>query len=184
MLAYKALSLSFLIDFVQGGELSSSTKYQMTAKGTGKFTLEGRRPRDTDDQGNQLPYVGVLDGVVEIKDAEGNVTGYEKNTKAVDGQTYWAMRAWGEIGEEFVLDGSFIMLRELMVSYDFKFKTKGIAGMRLSFVGRNLWYLEEHMQGMGISPESQPNTTAGYAGIESLSMPTTRSFGLNLKFTF
>lgn len=182
--AYKNLSFNFLIDFVQGGELSSATKYQMTAKGSGLFTEEGRRPQDTDDQGNQLPYVGVLDGVVEIFDAEGNVTAYEENTKAVDGQTYWASRAWGGPTEEFVLDASYIMLREVMLGYQFKLKTSSVAGIRLSLLGRNLWYIEEHMQNMGISPESAPNTSAGYAGIESLSMPTTRTYGLNVKFTF
>ena len=182
--SFKGLSMNILIDFVQGGELSSSTKYQMCAKGSGKFTEEGRRPQDTDDQGNQLPYVGVLDGVVEVLDGEGNVTGYEKNTKAVDGQTYWAARAWGGPTEEFVLDGSYIMLREVVLSYEFKLKTSSVTGIRLSLIGRNLWYIEEHMQGMGISPESAPNTSAGYAGIESLSMPTTRTYGLNVKFTF
>ncbi len=183
-LSFKDIFLSFLIDFVQGGELSSSTKYQMTAKGTGLFTEEGRRPRDTDDQGNQLPYVGVLDGVVEVLDGEGNVVGYEKNTQAVDGQTYWATRAWSEIGEEFVLDASYIMFRELMLGYNFKFSSTTIRGMRIALVGRNLFYLEEHMENMGISPESAPNTSAGASGIETLSMPTTRTFGININLTF
>ena len=186
-LSYKGFSFNFLIDFVQGGELSSSTKYQMCAKGTGKFTEEGRRPQDTDDQGNQLPYVGVLDGVVEIKDAEGNVTGYEENTRAVSGCIYWAARAWGGPTEEFVLDASYIMLREVMLTYTFQpaiLDKTPLTGIQVSIVGRNLFYIEEHMQDMGISPESAPNTTAGYAGIESLSMPTTRTYGLNVKFTF
>ena len=183
-LSYKRFFLSFLIDFVQGGELSSSTKYQMVAKGTGLFTEEGRRPRDTDDEGNQLPYVGVLDGVVEVLDSEGNVVGYEKNTQAVDGQTYWATRAWSDIGEEFVLDASYIMFRELIFGYNFKFTNSLVRGLRLSLIGRNLFYLEEHMQNMGISPESAPNTSAGAQGIETLSMPTTRTFGLNINLTF
>jgi outer membrane receptor protein involved in Fe transport len=182
--SFKGFSFNFLIDFVQGGELSSSTKYQMCAKGTGLFTEEGRRPRDTDDQGNQLPYVGVLDGVVEVFNENGDVIGYEENTQAVDGQTYWAIRAWRDIGEEFILDASYIMLRELIFSYDFKLKISSVAGIKISLVGRNLWYIEEHMQGLGISPESAPNTSAGAQGLESLSMPATRSYGLNIKFTF
>ncbi len=185
--SYKGLSLSFLLDFVQGGELSSSTKYQMTAKGTGKFTEEGRRPQDTDDAGNQLPYVGVLDGVVEITDDAGNVTGYEKNTKAVDGQTYWASRAWGGPTDWFVLDGSYIMLREVMLSYRFQpsvLNKTPFTGLTLTLIGRNLWYIEEHMQDMGISPESAPSTDAGYTGIETFGVPTTRTFGLNVKLTF
>ncbi len=185
--SFKGFSLNVLIDFVQGGELSSASKYQMTAKGTGKFTEEGRRPQDTDDQGNQLPYVGVLDGVIEIVDAAGNVTGYEENTLAVDGQTYWASRAWGGPTDWFVLDGSYISLREVMLSYNFQATTLDktpFAGISISLIGRNLAYLEEHMEDMGISPESAPNTDAGYAGIESMSLPTTRTWGINVKLTF
>jgi hypothetical protein len=40
------------------------------------------------------------------------------------------------------------------------------------------------MEDMGVSPESSPNTDAGYAGIESFSIPTTRTWGINLKLTF
>jgi hypothetical protein len=139
-----------------------------------------------DDQGNQLPLVGILDGVVATDDGSGNIT-YAKNTKAVDGQTYWAMRAWGDISEEFVLDGSYISLREVMVSYSFSPKMlekTPFAGITLSALGRNLLYLEEHMQDMGVSPESAPNTSAASAGSEVFSIPTTRTWGFNLKFAF
>jgi len=184
--SYKGLSLNVLLDFVQGKEISSATKYQMEAKGTGSWTVEGRRTRDIDDNGQQLPYVGILPGVEEVDDGSGNIS-YVPNTTAVNGQNYWAMRAWGEIGEEFVLDGSYISLREVMLSYSFS-KTfldrTPFAGITLSAVGRNLMYLEEHMQGMGVSPESAPNTSAGYQGIEMISMPTTRTWGFNVKLTF
>jgi hypothetical protein len=186
-LSYKGLSFNFLLDFVQGKEINSATKYQQTAKGTGVWTTEGRRLKDKDEAGNQLPLIGVLPGLMEVVDGEGNVTGYETNTKAVDGQTYWANRAWSEIGEEFVLDGSYIMLREVMLSYSFKpelLSKVRMTGLTLTLVGRNLWYIEEHMEGMGVSPESAPNTSAGYSGSEVLSMPTTRTFGLNVKITF
>ncbi|NMC38792.1 MAG: SusC/RagA family TonB-linked outer membrane protein [Bacteroidales bacterium] len=184
--SYKGLSLNILLDFVQGNEITSETKYRCEASGNGKWTTEGRRLRDMDDQGNQLPLVGVLDGVVAIDDGSGNIR-YEKNTKAVDGQTYWAMRAWGDISEEFVLDGSYISLREVMLSYSFSPKTlerTPFAGVTISALGRNLLYLEEHMQDMGVSPESAPNTSAAWAGAEVFSIPTTRTWGLNIKFSF
>ena len=184
--SFKGLSLNVLLDFVQGNEITSETKYRCEASGNGKWTVEGRRLRDMDDQGNQLPLVGVLDGVVAIDDGSGNIR-YEKNTKAVDGQTYWAQRAWGDISEEFVLDGSYISLREVMLSYNFSpqiLKNTPFAGVTLSALGRNLMYLEEHMQDMGISPESAPNTSAGSAGSEVFSIPTTRTWGFNLKLAF
>lgn len=174
-LSYKGFSLNFLIDFVQGNHINSDTKYRMVANGTGKFTERYR------EHSEPLP------GVVEVKDADGHVTGYEPNTILVDGQTAWSYRAWGQISEEFVLDGSFVMLREIVLGYTFQPSILGktpFKSMRVSLVGRNLWYIEEHMQDLGISPETSLNTTGASTGVEIFSMPTTRSYGLNLNFTF
>jgi TonB-linked SusC/RagA family outer membrane protein len=174
-LSFKGLSLNFLIDFVQGNEINSDTKYRMVANGTGKFTERYR------DHSEPLP------GVVEVKDVNGNVIKYEPNTIVVDGQTAWSSRAWDQKSEEFVLDGSFIMLREVVLGYALQpsfLKKTPFKGLRVSVVGRNLWYIEEHMQGLGISPETNLNTTAASTGVEVFSMPTTRSYGVNLNLTF
>jgi TonB-linked SusC/RagA family outer membrane protein len=173
--SFKGFSLNFLIDFVQGNQINSDTKYRMVANGTGKFTERFR------EHSEPLP------GVVEVKDANGNVIKYEPNTKLVDGQTAWSYRAWGQIGEEFVLDGSFIMLREVVLGYSLQpsfLKKTPFKGLRISLLGRNLWYIEEHMQGLGISPETNLNTTAASTGVEVFSLPTTRSYGVNLNLTF
>lgn len=171
--SYKGFTLNFLIDFVQGGDLFSTTKHEMTSRGTGKWTEEGRG-------GAALP------GVVEVFDDTGNVTGYEKNTTEINGQQYWLKRARGQ-GNWFVLDGSYIMLREVMLGYRLRSSllTKTpFASATLTLVGRNLFYIEEHMEDMGISPESAPNTNAAYSGVEMFSAPTTRTFGINVKLTF
>ncbi len=185
--SYKGFRMNVLVDFVQGGELFSRTKKDMTAKGTGLFTLEGRRPRDTDDDGAQLPYVGILDGVTEDLDGFGNVIGYSENTQAVNGQTYWGQRAWGQIHEEFIFDASYVMLREIMFGYTFNsnmLKNSVFQTIRVSVVGRNLFYLQNSLKDMGISPESAPNRAAFSRGFESFSIPTTRTFGLNVNLTF
>lgn len=195
--SYKGFSLNVLLDFVQGGDIVSATKYEMTRRGTGAWTAEGRRPQakymDGDDipsgsaVGDPMPYTGVLDGVVEVKDANGNVTGYEKNTKAVPGQSYWASRAWDGIGEEFVEDGSYISLREVMLSYSFNaslLKKTPFTGASISAIGRNLGYLQNNLDYIGVSPESAPNTSGGGSGIESLGVPSTRTYGFNIKLTF
>lgn len=184
---YKGFSLNVLLDFVEGGNVVSSTKYEMTRKGTGAWTVEGRRPQSRDDQGNPLPYTGILDGVVEITDASGNVTGYEKNTHAVPGMRYWANRAWDGIGEEFVEDGSYISLREVMLSYKVKasiLRKTPFTGITLTAIGRNLAYLQNGMGYLGLSPESAPNTAPGASGIEALTNPSTRTYGFNIKLTF
>jgi len=194
---YKGFSLNVLLDFKEGGQIVSATKYEMTRKGTGAWTVEGRRPKSRyevgdvipagSNVGDPMPYTGVLDGVVELKDADGNVTGYEKNTKAVPGMIYWGNRAWNGIGEEFVEDGSYIMLREVMLSYNFKpsiLKNTPISGLILSVYGRNLYYLQNGMGYLGLSPESAPNTASGASGMESLTIPSTRSYGVNIKLIF
>jgi TonB-linked SusC/RagA family outer membrane protein len=183
---YKGFSLNVLLDFVQGNNIISETKYRCEASGDGKWTTEGRRVQDRDAQGNQLPLTGILPGVVAVDDGSGNIS-YQPNTKAVYGQDYWAMRAWSDITEEFVMDGSYISLREVMLTYNFNrsvLSKTPFAGITVSVLGRNLMYLEEHMQGMGVSPESAPNTSAGYAGSESFAIPTTRTWGFNVKLIF
>jgi TonB-linked SusC/RagA family outer membrane protein len=173
--SYKGFSLNFLVDFVQGNKINSDTKYRMVANGTGKFTERYR------EHSEPLP------GVVEVKDTEGHVTGYDENATLVDGQTAWSYRAWGQVSEEFVLDGSFVMLREVNLGYTFQpsfIKRTPFKGLRVSLVGRNLWYIVEHMQGLGISPETNLNTSAAATGVEVFSMPTTRSYGINLNLTF
>ena len=184
--SFKGFSLNVLLDFVQGNKIISETKYRCEASGDGAWTTEGRRVKDKDAQGNQLPLTGILSGVVAVDDGSGNIT-YQPNTKAVYGQDYWAMRAWQDITEEFVMDGSYISLREVMLSYNFNrsvLSKTPFAGITVSVLGRNLMYLEEHMQGMGVSPESAPNTSAGYAGSESFAIPTTRTWGFNVKLIF
>jgi hypothetical protein len=79
------------------------------------------------------------------------------------------------------------MLREVVLGYALQpafLKKTPFKGLRVSVVGRNLWYIEEHMQGLGISPETNLNTTAASTGVEVFSMPTTRSYGINLNLTF
>ncbi len=194
---YKGFSFNVLLDMVIGGDVVSSTKYEMTRKGTGKWTEEGRRPQskylegdiipEGSKVGDPMPYTGILDGVVEILDDNGNVTGYEKNTRAVPGQNYWATRAWNGIGEEFVEDGSYISLREVVLSYNFKsslLNKTPFTGLTISAVGRNLLYLKNGMDYIGVSPESAPNTASGASGIEALTNPSTRTYGFNIKLAF
>lgn len=180
--SFKGFSMNILLDFVQGGDFTSHTKRWMTQKGTGAWTVEGRRPVATDADGNQLPYTGVLEGVVLNPDGS-----YSENTQAVPGQKYWASRGWSGIGEEFVIDGSYISLREVIVGYTFQpamLKKTPFTSLNLSVIGRNLMYLHEHTTDYGIAPESAPNTSGGASGVEALAVPSTRTYGFNVKLTF
>lgn len=54
----------------------------------------------------------------------------------------------------------------------------------LTVFGRNLAYLKNGMDYLGLSPESAPNTAGGASGIEALAVPSTRSYGFNVRLTF
>lgn len=170
-LTYKDLSLSFLIDTRKGGQVLSFSKLNQMAKGTGKFT-ENRTNL-------------IIDGVIETTPGH-----FEKNTKVIAAQAYYAAGGpWSDIGETQVIDADYVALREAIIGYNLTsllkkgnfFKT-----LRLSVVGRNLFYFyrDPQFKQMGISPESAFNTTAAAQGYEAMSMPTTRSIGINLSLSF
>ena len=74
-----------------------------------------------------------------------------------------------------------------MLDYSFQpsfMKKTPFETLNLSIFGRNLLYLEEHMDDMGIAPDAVPNTSAAGGGVEALAMPSTRTYGVNIKVTF
>ncbi len=121
-----------------------------------------------------------------IRNADGT---FEKYTKTVTPQNYYAPRAWSNIGEEFVIDADYISLREISLGYTVP---SGIMAKspfkkaKVSVVARNLAYLYQNDQFriMGVSPESAYSPTAAAQGIESYSMPTTKSIGFNVALSF
>jgi len=177
---YKGISLSAMLDIRLGGQVYSFSKYDQMAKGTGKFT-EAREPKDL-----------VVDGVIE--DPNGNITvggvKYRKNDIQILSHQYYAEGGpWGGIGEPMVINADYLSVREMAIGYSLPEKLlqkTPFGSAKLSVVGRNLFYLyrDPEFKVMGISPESAFNTEAYAQGVEARGLPTTRSWGLNLSFTF
>jgi len=80
----------------------------------------------------------------------------------------------------FVYDASFIKFRQVIFGYDFPIKmfNNKIHGVRLSFVTRNLFTIMKHTQ--NIDPESNYSASVSSQGLESASVPYSRTFGFNL----
>lgn len=171
--SFKGVSLSALIDFRRGGQIFSHTKRNEMANGTGKFTQE---------RGDGLAM--EIDGVILNDDGS-----YEKYTKTITPVNYYATRSWSNIGEEFVLDADYISLREISLGYAVPaaiMAKSPFKKAKVSVVARNLAYLyqNEEFKIMGVSPESAYSSSAAAQGIESYSMPTTRSIGFNVALSF
>lgn len=168
--SFKGFVLSALIDVRNGGQIYSYSAYDQYAKGTGKFT----------ENGDNL----IEDGVIENSSG-----GYDKSTKVLKRQGYYAMKAWSGGREAMVLSASYVALREVTFGYNFKpaFLSKlKINSARFSVVGRNLgyFYRDPLFKTMGLSPEAAFAPTAAAQGYETSGVPSTRSVGFNLNLSF
>ncbi|MVT07342.1 SusC/RagA family TonB-linked outer membrane protein [Chitinophaga tropicalis] len=171
---YKGVKLSFLFDIRQGGKLYSHTQTVGREGGIIKETLEGRADGyDITKEGN-----GVIgQGVTQKTDG----TFATNTTKVPVREWHSAWTGGRSIAEGVMYDASFIKLRELQIGYSFPSFGKGlIKGLNVSLVGRNLllWDNVPH-----VDPENM-SYSGGTAlpGIEYMSLPTTRSYGVNLSF--
>lgn len=161
---YKNWALSILIDERKGGTIISGTQALMASTGSSAATEANR------ETGFVIP-----NSVTESGD---------KNTQAITAQDYWSLVTSNSIGELFAYSATNIRLREANLSYTFpsaKMADKFIKGAQISLIGRNLFFFKNNAE--GIDPETALGT-GNNQGIEYASLPSTRSFGLYVKFNF
>jgi hypothetical protein len=160
---YKNFSFSFLIDYNFGNSILSATSYYSTLRGLNQKTLVGREG-------------GITEGVLASGAA---------NTVAASAQNYYGAQA-NNITASHVLDGDFIKLRQMSIGYNLPASAlkplKFVAGVSIALVGRNLLVL--HKKSDNIDPEATFGSNVQYFGIEGTSLPTTRSYGVNVNIRF
>jgi hypothetical protein len=173
---YKQFNLSFLIDFKSGGKIYSGTNVRMTEAGFHKQTLAGRD--------GEAPL--TINGVTEVLDGNGNVTGYEPINRALapgEAQNYWSQL--GERAQDhFTYDASFIKLRQVTFGYSIPkamLNKTPFQTVSLSFVARNLAILYKNAE--NIDPESS-YTSSNAQGLDYFGVPPTRTYGFNLRVSF
>lgn len=175
---FKGVSLGFLFDIRSGGEVYSHTQTVGREGGQISETLEGRaNGYDLNLEGN-----GVIgDGVV--KNADGT---WSQNTVKLSAREWHTTYTLGRrLVEGVIYDASFVKLREVRIGFNFPnslLKKTGIRDLGISLVGRNLalWTNVPH-----IDPETS-STSGGTVipGVESVALPSTRSYGVNLNCRF
>jgi len=190
-LKYKDFSLSAIIDVKVGADLFSMSARSFYNTGKAKQTLEGRdgwyrseeqRLEVGATKADWTPTGGYLvKGVVEGKDALGNTT-YTENTKYIDPEEYWK-HVSNSVPSVFVYDNSYVKVREITFSYRLpgKLVKKFADSMTVSFVSRNPFIIYKNID--NIDPDSNYNNSSGM-GLEFGSLPSRRSFGVNLNVKF
>lgn len=159
---FKNLNLAFLIDYNYGNKILSATKYYALRRGLDKETLAGRDGIKTGVYANGAP-----------------------NTVAANAQDYYTALA-NNVTSVTVLNGDYIKLRQVTLGYTFNEKAvsalKIFSSINVSLVARNLAVLMKKSD--NIDPEANFASNVRYAGIEGTSLPSTRSFGVNVNFKF
>jgi hypothetical protein len=158
---------------------------------TAAINANGKNIRDAlaDGGGVLIPnavYGKVnTDGTIQLLDATGaNSATPVTNTTYADANT-WGYDYYGKT-ELSVFDGSFAKLREVSIGYTFDkigFLNKaGIKDVAVSIVGRNLWIIHKNVP--DIDPEVGNSAGNTSVGAEQNTIPSTRSYGFNIKINF
>jgi hypothetical protein len=160
---YKNFSFSFLIDHRQGGYVIAGTQALLDADGHSKRSLEGRN--------------GI---VLDAYTADG-----KKNTKTIEGNQYWS--DIGErypVGQLYAYTATNTRLREATIGFQLPASIVAKSGFlrsaKISLVGRNLFFFKRTAP---YDPELAIGTGNG-GGLEYGTLPSTRSYGINLKLSF
>jgi TonB-linked SusC/RagA family outer membrane protein len=188
--SFKGIKLGILFDVRTGGEVYSETQTVGREGGIIAETLQGRENGyyPTASVNNDPLLLGAPAGTYVVGDgvtqnADGSFT---PNTyRVLPRQWHSAWTGGRSIAEGVVYDASFVKLREIQLGYTLPDKLFGKLPFRsvtITLVGRNLalWTDVPH-----IDPEvmSYSGGTA-LPGIEYMSIPSSRSYGVNIGVKF
>lgn len=103
-------------------------------------------------------------------------------SETMDAKAFYSQIGSKDSGSDwFVYDQTNFRLRELSLGYMFRDVLGNGKNITVSAIGRNLFFLYKKSPS---DPDSSISTQSGYAGMTFYGLPTTRSFGLNVKLTF
>ncbi len=168
--SFKGITLSALVDIRKGGVIYSNTVQSLRSAGLAEETLIHR------------DAVFIDRGV--IRDTDGTTRPNDVPVESM--QQFWGTYSGAANSEGATFDASFVKLREVRLSYALP---QGLLGktpfgrVEIGVEGRNLWIINDNVP--HIDPEANffgPSLTG--QGVEFQSVPTTRTFGGNLRFTF
>ena len=170
---YKDFNLSFLVDFKYKGDILSRTIGDLQINGVAKETAEFGRFNA--DGTVAKPY--LFDGVK----ADGS-----PNTTYVSAQDYWGLSGRHVAWEGYVLDATFLKLREITLAYSlpksFLASTKFISKLQISVFGRNVLTYAPNFP--HLDPEQNVLGVGNARGLEFGIQPVARTFGATLRATF
>lgn len=172
---YKNLSLAATFTGQLGGNAFSVTNFALSYTGKLTNSLEGRND-------------GLVHKGVNAIENEDGTTSYQENTTVTsDILKYYNAYVWNRDNTEMnTFSTSFIKLKEVRLDYDIPAslcsKTGFLQGASLGMYATNIFCITEFPQ---YDPETgMLNGSNIQKGIETMSLPMTRSYGFNVKLSF
>jgi len=151
------------IDFKAGAKMLSNSNLNFLREGLSKSSLVGREG-------------GVTFAAVN---SDGSA-----NTTAVPAETFYTQYRSTNIATPFVYNASFIRWRSLSLSYDLSpfLKKTFVRQVSVSGTVYNVLMIKKYVD--NLDPEASVSASDNLQGIETHTLPTTRSYGVNLNFKF
>ena len=160
--SWKGLSVYMLIDGKVGGKVVSLTEAALDEYGLSQRSADARLSGET------VVWDGVEVAAVTLPDGQ-----------KVPARAYY--EAVGSNQTECIYDATNIRFREISVGYTF-YDLFGVSkNLSISLVGRNLGFIYKKAP---VDPDISMTAGNNFGGVESYSLPTTRSYGFNVKLTF
>jgi hypothetical protein len=158
--SYKDFTLYMLIDGKIGGNYIDATQASLDMYGVSENSAKARD-----------------NGGIEVYNTD------KKAVEKIDAQSFY-----NQIGSKngggasyYVYSQTNFRLRELSLGYTFRDLIGNGKNLTLNLVGRNLFFLYKDCP---CDPDVSMSTSNGYNGSSFYGMPSTRSFGFNLKLSF
>ncbi|WP_461097858.1 SusC/RagA family TonB-linked outer membrane protein [Spirosoma luteolum] len=156
---YRGFRIFTQVDFKAGNKIISNSNLNFLRHGLSQASLVGRE--------GGVVFAGV--------NADGT-----PNTKAVEAEDFYSSYRSTNMAEPFIYNGSFVRWRALSIGYDLsRFVNKSfVKGLTLSAICNNVLLIKKYID--NLDPEAINGASDNIQGIETHSLPTTRSYGFNL----
>lgn len=175
---YKGFDLGVMIDFQSGGQFFSRSKMLLARTGMDPITAavndKGFNVRDAVANGGGVRIDGI------------NVTTKQPVTAYVDARAYYNGVLAKSIYEAWIVDASYIKLREIRLGYSLSRKVLGklpITGVNIGLFARNPLMIWQKAPD-GIDPSEISTGGQSISWYESGTANTVRSYGINLNVNF
>ena len=201
-LRFQNFSVNTLFDFSIGGDVWNGTKGALSFFGRAGYQdwwttiSEDEANTLTDWIGNTVAdYCGddnACDRGDIVRNSDGSYTfrgfveDFGAGPRIVNEYYYRAGPGSGFTGpsEPFIEDASFVRLREVTLSYDWRssiIQRLGLSSVNFAVTGRNLWLATDYT---GVDPETNLTGPSNGQGLDYFNNPASRSYQFSIRFTY